>query len=300
MNPWTQTLRAVRDVVRHARSSSELFKLIRPGEGEVLNAVRDGEVHEPRTSAQVLDALTGLRHELETMAYITQEARVDYTRLADSETLQRLREAARGLHDVTLESLREDVERKAFFINLYNVLMIHAVVVLEIERSVMEVPTIFSAVGYQVGDRVWTLDAIEHGALRGNAPHPTTRRKVFSQDDPRLDWGVPLDARVHAALVCAAQSCPAIRMYEANALDKQLDMASEAFVQGSTRVDHEREQIETSSIFAWYASDFDASGGVMEFLVRHSRGAHHEALCKARESGYELVHEAYDWTLNGA
>lgn len=298
MNGIAQALRAVRDVVTHARSSSELFKLIRPGEGEVLNALIDGAPREPVSTSDVLARLSGLRRDLEAEAYVTAQARVDYARLAASPTFLELVDAARGLHGVQLVELSDARQRKAFLINLYNVLMIHSVIVLEIERSVMEVPTIFSAVGYQVGEHVWTLDGLEHGALRGNAAHPTTRRRMFAEGDGRVAWSVPLDARIHAALVCAANSCPPIRMYDGEEIDEQLDLASSSFVQGATRVDHVASQVWTSAIFGWYEQDFASTGGVPAFLVRHAEAELRQDLSRAFEAGYALKYSSYDWSLN--
>jgi hypothetical protein len=297
MKRIAHTLRAVREVVTHARSSSELFKLIWPGEGEVLNAWPEGALR--ARGVAVLDDMARLRHMLKAEAYVTEEARVDYARLSGSLTFAALVDASRGLRALELEDVQGEHERKALFINLYNMLMIHAVIALKIERSVMEVPTIFSSVGYQVGEHVWTLDAMEHGALRANAPHPTTKRRAFSGRDARVAWMVPLDARVHMALVCAAHSCPPIRMYGAEGLDDQLDMASSAFVQGTTHVDHETRRVETSSLFDWYRGDFASTGGVQAFLLRHSDGELRLDLSRAFAQDYTWIHTAYDWSLNG-
>lgn len=299
MKSIAHTLRAVREIVTYARSSSELFKLIRPGEGEVLNAWPEGDPRELGRGVDVLDEMARLRHVLKAEAYVTEEARVDYSRLSGSPALVALVDAARGLHALNLEDVRDEHVRKALFINLYNVLMIHAVIALKIERSVMEVPTIFSSVGYQIGEHIWTLDAMEHGALRSNASHPMTKRRVLSERDARADWMVPLDARVHAALVCAAHSCPPIRMYESEGLDDQLDMASFAFVQGTTHVDHGTRRVETSSIFDWYENDFASTGGVRAFLLRHSDGQLNQDLSRAFTQDYTLIHTLYDWSLNG-
>ena len=71
--------------------------------------------------------------------------------------------------------MSDDESRIAFWINLYNVLAIHGVLELGIRESVMEIPTFFGVVAYRVGDFVLTLDEIENGVLRRNAPHPWTR-----------------------------------------------------------------------------------------------------------------------------
>ena len=42
---------------------------------------------------------------------------------------------------------------------------------------------------------------------------------MFAAGDPRLALAVPLDARVHFALVCGAKSCPPIRVFQTKNLE---------------------------------------------------------------------------------
>jgi hypothetical protein len=41
--------------------------------------------------------------------------------------------------------------------------------------------------------------------LPGNSKHPSTQQRPFHKDDPRLAYTVPLDPRIHFALVCGAK-----------------------------------------------------------------------------------------------
>ena len=47
---------------------------------------------------------------------------------------------------------------------------------------VMELPSFFGVVAYRVGDHVVTLDEIENGILRRNAPHPVSKAPLFDDD----------------------------------------------------------------------------------------------------------------------
>lgn len=59
---------------------------------------------------------------------------------------------------------------------------------------------------YNIGGRVYSLDDLEHGLLRGNKPHPSTGKTAFHQGDPRLQFVISeLDPRIHFALVCGAK-----------------------------------------------------------------------------------------------
>nr|WP_302503984.1 DUF547 domain-containing protein [Geoalkalibacter halelectricus] len=63
----------------------------------------------------------------------------------------------------------------AFWINLYNTLVIHGIIELDIKDSVKETRGFFSRIGYIIGGEVYTPNAIEHGILRAN------HRRVVSQ-----------------------------------------------------------------------------------------------------------------------
>ena len=81
---------------------------------------------------------------------------------------------------------------------MYNVLAIHGVIATGVRESVMEIPSFFGVVAYRVGNFVLTLDEIENGILRRNAPHPATGSRLFDDDDPRLALCPSrVDPRIH-------------------------------------------------------------------------------------------------------
>ena len=156
------------------------------------------------SSTEAVEALRKLGNALKVEA-IDDDGKVDYERLRGSRTFAELEGMSRSLHDVDPRDLSDDASVIAFWINLYNVLAIHAVIALDIRASVMEMPSFFGVVAYRVGDFVLTLDEIENGVLRRNAPHPVTKARLFDDDDPRLALCPGhVDARIHAALVCAS------------------------------------------------------------------------------------------------
>ena len=84
----------------------------------------------------------------------------------------------------------------------------------------------WSRFAYNIGGHNLTLDEIEHGILRGNKPHPSNHQgpPIFGDPaDPRIRLAVTnFDPRIHFALNCGALSCPPIRIYTAEKLDKQV------------------------------------------------------------------------------
>jgi hypothetical protein len=170
---------------------------------------------------------------------------------------------------VSLGELIGGAARLAFWINIYNALVFHAIVALEIRQTVWEVRGFYARVCYRIGGFVLSADDVEHGILRDNARHGWLRRRHFSGRDPRLALAMhPLDPRVHFAITCGAQSCPPVGVYRAEALDQQLDLAARNFLNQEVSLD-ERGRVGCSRILRWYGADFEAAGGLGPFLARY-------------------------------
>ncbi len=163
----------------------------------------------------------------------------------------------------------------ASLINAYNALTVSWVIENYPTPGIRSTAGPFATRRHQVGGKLVSLDDIEHGTLR----------KLVSY-------------RVHAALVCAARSCPPLarEAYRAEVLDAQLDRAMARWLSrddlnhfgsgGGARV---------SMIFRWFGEDFEASGGVREVLRRHGGEPARRALAADRAP---LEYLEYDWSLN--
>lgn len=298
-NPLLLALRDIGDIARRARSLREIVRALAPGEPLLLN---DGPIPQqtaPRSAGEVAKELRLLKLQLEG-SVIDERGRVDYGRLREHELAQSLAEASRLLRQVDPARLEGDMERIAFWVNTYNALALHGVLALNIQRSVMEVPSFFSRVAYRVGDGTFTLDDIENGVLRCNSPHPATRKRLFATDDPRLECCPErVDPRIHAALVCSSTSCPAVAFYDPERLDQQLNTASINFVTESVRIDARTSTVRAPITFYYYREDFGGHRELERFLVDHAEGALGAELESAFRAGFELSYDRYDWSLNG-
>ena len=86
----------------------------------------------------------------------------------------------------------------------------------------------WSEFAYNVGGLLFSLDEIEHGVLRCNRGHPKDKKPMFglTENDPRMKLMLTkFDARIHFALNCGANSCPPIRIYQADRLNAQVGIA---------------------------------------------------------------------------
>ena len=288
------------DVLKHVKSVKEVAKAALPASMLDKRVLNTGPIDDDTdTSAtEVAQALRRLRNRLKGEA-IDDQGRVEYGKLKRSETFAELERTSRLLRTAGPEAFGTDEERNAFWINVYNVLAIHAVIALDIDASVMEVPTVFSTVAYDVGGHTITPDEIENGVLRRNGAHPVSGKRAFVEGDPRCAFSPSkVDPRIHAALVCASTSCPPVSFYEPESLDAQLDMAARNYVARAVAVDGNT--IIYPITLRYYGSDFEAGGGVGAFVLEHAEGEQKAAL-KARydDPNTKIEYARYDWSLNG-
>jgi len=170
-------------------------------------------------------------------------------------------------HD-DLAAVRNDRETAlAFWTNLYNA---GTQLLLDRRSELYESPLrsvrFFRADAVTVAGTALGLDAIEQGILRGG------RSKYGLGYLPRLPWPferryrVECDPRIHFALNCGAESCPAIRAYEPDAVDDQLDLATEAYLDGTVVYDPGDGVARVPCVFLWYRGDFGGASGIRSFL----------------------------------
>ncbi|HET7342963.1 MAG TPA: DUF547 domain-containing protein [Methylomirabilota bacterium] len=193
---------------------------------------------------------------------------VDYGRLRASDAFAAAENAARALPGVRLATLSGRPARLAFWINVYNALVLHGIVRLGVRTSVRRVWNFFGRVSYRVGPWRLSLDEIEHGLLRDNRRRPLPPLRPFGAADPRRALAVnPPDPRYHFAVTCGAASCPPVGVYRAEAIDAQLALATRNFVNQEVSLADGR--LACSRLFKWYRRDFEAAGGLRAFLLEH-------------------------------
>jgi hypothetical protein len=190
----------------------------------------------------------------------------------------------------------------AFWINLYNTLVLDAVIALGVQRSVMERRAgmaFFRQAAYIVGGQRMSCDDIEHGILRANRGPPFFPGRQFHSSDPRLKRVIePFDARVHFALNCASRSCPPVRAYLPEKLDSQLDVATRSYLATDVQIVPEEDALYLSSIFKWFRTDFGGREGIIEFVLSYLSDEAEVKWLSQERGRVSLRHKPYDWSLN--
>lgn len=189
------------------------------------------------------------------------------------------------LRSYSLEDLQQgllnDNARKTFWINLYN-----SYYQLLANQKTTE---IFTTNTIRFADIDLSLDDVEHGILRryrwkysfGYLPQflPSPAIKSLAVDT--------IDYRIHFALNCGAVSCPPIANYNLDAIDQQLDFATNKFLLAETTIDNETRTIHTTRIMSWFQGDFGGKNGIRKILGE---------ILSEDLSDYSIVFNEYDWT----
>jgi hypothetical protein len=160
----------------------------------------------------------------------------------------------------------------AYWINLYNASTVYLI------ASNYPISSITKLEGgkpwdkkfVESGDKIYSLNQIENEIIR-----------------PRFK-----DPRIHAALNCAAISCPSLlnEAFVESKLNAQLDKQCKVWVNDASKNILEEKKVKVSQIFDWYATDFKVVGGVVAFINKYSRT---KVSAKSRVSYLE-----YNWALN--
>ncbi|MEM8612764.1 MAG: DUF547 domain-containing protein [Cyanobacteria bacterium P01_H01_bin.105] len=223
--------------------------------------------------------------------YVDDSGWVNYTDLQQSrQALDAFNNGLADVDDATLSGWSE-TEQIAFWINAYNSLTLKSIIdQTPLKPSIKDITGVWRLRKHPINQSDKTLNNIEHDVLR------------VDFDEPRL----------HAAIVCAAISCPPLRneAFTGENLDTQLD---EQVVQWLARpdglkIDQEAGEVKVSKIFSWFGGDWVPSYGVdsgftgskeeravLNFISNYVSDDERAYL----EAGdYTLSYFDYDWALN--
>jgi hypothetical protein len=251
---------------------------------------------------QPLDvALTLAMADLKARFIDVEKGVVHYRAIRSSEEFERYKDLTKGLRLFDLRSLRKQNQKLAFWINIYNTAVIHGVIELGLEKSVKEASGFFNRLMYEIGGFRFSLNAMEHGILRGNRRRPYGFLRPFRKKDQRMEFVIiPFDPRIHFALVCGARSCPPIGFYEADQIDFQLQLAAVSFINSTqVKVLPKERTILISKIFKWYKADFGGSDSTLiDLLLRHLDEGERKTFLQKNRDHLKIRYQPYDWNLN--
>ena len=264
----------------------------------VLN---DGQPGEVNGAEELIPKLKDAMNIMRGAFFDRERGRVAYEDIKFSDIYKKYVQLSLSLKDFKLRSLASVKGKTAFWINLYNVLVIHGVIELGIRDSVNEVRNFFRRIRYIIDGQEFTPDDIEHGILRSNSSPPYTPFRVFGKNDSRLESSLEdIDPRIHFALVCASSSCPPIDVYTDEGLDEELDLSARTFINGGGVIlDRKNNSVRMSKIFDWYDTDFGSSDEeIIRFIAPYIYAEDEREFLQLHAGDIDIKYQKYDWRLN--
>lgn len=197
--------------------------------------------------------------------------KVDYNQIKTAPSqLQELLELAK---DVNVKKENSN-QYRAYWINIYNLVVINSIVAEYPVKSPLDIPGFFDKKLHNVSGKNTTLNDIENKMLRAEF-----------NNDPRF----------HFVLVCAGLGCPPIinKVYHPDTLERQLNeqtilaLNNDDFI----KVNSKKKKVQLSQIFEWYTSDFTAQNkSLIEFVNTYKKDQ--------IPNTFKTSYYKYDWMLN--
>ncbi|CAL5202899.1 unnamed protein product [Lathyrus oleraceus] len=265
------------------------------------NISRGITTFKPKPIAEIASRLRVLASAMFEAYAFEDGCRVDYTSLHGSEEFARYLRIVEELQRVEILDLSRE-EKLAFFINLYNMMAIHAILILGQPDGALERRKIFGEFKYVIGGSTYSLSAIQNGILRGNQRPPYNLKKPFGAKDKRSKVALPYpEPLIHFALVCGTRSGPALRCYSPGKIDEELLDAARNFLRSvGVLIDLTAKTAYASKILKWYSIDFGKSEvEVIKHVSNYLDPADSEVLLDLLTSSeLKVTYQPYDWGLN--
>ncbi len=252
-----------------ALESTELEDVVEEKETEIIAPIEEETASEEPMAVEIVRPNHGSWDGL-TKKYVSAAGKVNYKGMKTN--LPKIKTYLEHLNKTSPKKDWSKNEKLAYWINLYNASTVHLIA--------SNYPT--SSITKLSGGKPWDKKFVKSGT------------KVYSLNDIENTIVRPQfkDPRIHAALNCAAVSCPKLLngAFLPSRLNAQLDKQTRAWINDKTKNKLSGNKAQVSQIFDWYKVDF--KGGVVAFINKYiSTGV-------ALESNAKITYLEYDWALN--
>ncbi|XP_022146327.1 uncharacterized protein LOC111015565 [Momordica charantia] len=228
---------------------------------------------------------------------------VDYLSISNSEEFRRYINLVLELHRVNLLELSHD-EKLAFFLNLYNAMVIHGLIRFGRPEGVIDRKSFFSDFQYLVGGQPYPLMAIKNGILRGNKRPPYSFVKPFSNGDKRLELAFgKVNPLIHFGLCNGTKSSPRVRFYTPQGVEAELRCAAREFFQsGGVEVDLDKRTVYLTGIIKWFSVDFGHEKEILRWIMSFLDAKKAGLLTHLLGDGgpVNIAYQNYNWTMNSS
>lgn len=212
-----------------------------------------------------------------------------YAAKTGNETHELITRIAQIDFDSLKNGLASDNDKKAFWINLYNGFT--QVRLKKNPEKYKSRGSFFSEKEITVAGKLFSLDMIEHGILRHSKIKWSLGylNKWFPSKVEKILRVNQLDYRIHFALNCGAKSCPPIASYNTTELDKQLDLATKAYLTGEAVYDSTDNSVALPTLMSWFRRDFHGKKQMIALLKKWQ--------IIPEDRNPSISFKKYDWSL---
>ncbi|KAI0518943.1 hypothetical protein KFK09_006380 [Dendrobium nobile] len=185
-------------------------------------------------------------------------------------------------------------EKLAFWINLYNALIMHAYLAYGVPKSDMKLFALMQKAAYTVGGHSFSAACIEYVVLKMKPPvhRPQTSlllalQKLKVSDEQKrfsIDTFEPL---VTFALSCGTYSSPAVKVYSAGNVKEELQEAQRDFIRASVGMNNKRKLLVPKMLHSFargFVDDSEVPIWISRFLPQQQAGFVEQCISQRRYS----------------
>ncbi|MGB0864474.1 MAG: DUF547 domain-containing protein [Saprospiraceae bacterium] len=201
-----------------------------------------------------------------------------------------LKELAEVDPDILAAELDTDEAKKAFWINVYNA---HIQFFLkENPKQYEDRGKFFHAESMLIAGKKLSFDKIEHGIIRRSKNKYSLGffGKIRVDKFEKKFRVKKVDGRVHFALNCGAESCPAVASYDYTKMDEQLDKSSKIHLKNTSKYNVLEDEVLVTKLLSWFRADFGKKKKVIKMLKKYE--------IIPEDAKPSIKYDDYDWTMD--
>ncbi|XWS69512.1 hypothetical protein CRYUN_Cryun04dG0185000 [Craigia yunnanensis] len=256
---------------------------------------------EPKSASFLADRLTRLMSAILEAYASDDRCHVNYCAISKSEEFRRYLNLARDLQRINLQLLTP-YERLAFFLNLYNAMVIHAVISIGHPEGILDKRAFFCDFQYVIGGYPYSLSIIENGILRNNRKSPYSLIRPFSNGDRRLEVApTKVNPLIHFGLCNGTRSSPTVRFFTPQGVEGELRCAAREYFQSrGIEINLDKRIVYLTRIIKWFTVDFGQEKDVLKWVMSYLDATRSGLLTHLLADGgpINIVYQNYDWSGN--
>ncbi|TXG56944.1 hypothetical protein EZV62_018257 [Acer yangbiense] len=255
--------------------------------------------NEPKAAALVGQRLAKIMSAILESYASNDGSHVDYGSITRSEEFRRYVNLAQDVHRLNLHVLTAD-EKLAFFLNLHNAMVIHAIIRIGHPEGVMDRKAFFSDFQYIVGGYAYSINTIKNGILRNNHKNNLLVLVIIKQNGWQLT-AEKVNPLIHFGLCNGTKSSPRVRFFTSQGVEAELRSAAREFFQnGGMDVNLEKRTVYLSRIIKWFNADFGQEKQILKWMISYLDATKAGLLTHLMDDGgpINIVYQNYDWSPN--